>query len=41
MADFSKIFQRMDETIADVCLRELDWGQIKDWENGSHLQNTR
>ena len=41
MSDFSKIFQRMDETIADVCLRELDWSRINTWDNEANNQNIR
>ena len=28
MSGFDAVFQRMDETIADVCLRELHWSDL-------------
>jgi hypothetical protein len=36
MAAFDAVFQRMDETIADVCLRELQWNDLPPslWHSG-------
>jgi len=36
MPGFENVFQRMDETIVDVCLRELDWDKSAlAWTDGS------
>ncbi len=38
MAGFESVFQRMDETIVDVCLRQLTWDDLPPslWQAGSH-----
>jgi hypothetical protein len=38
MAGFESVFQRMDETIVDVCLRQLAWDDLPPslWQAGSH-----